>query len=182
MNPWFALLGVVFSYVAYSTSVEASDYPLEINLVWSVGDRGSTTISVIYQVRGDADGVLRVEEKTDGGFLLSQGYARLAQDEIAVVASVEKGADIWSLPADVPPSSIIRRGPDGAETVLVCYSFMSVSEVRGAARATINRECPTDEPSRRAVMFGRDLIRIAQKHFPDIATSEIWRDTLNREL
>jgi hypothetical protein len=181
MNSWPRILVATVCFLAVSTSVHASDYPLDIKLVWSIGDRG-TTISVAYELNSADEGVLKVDEKTNAGFLLSQGFARLPNDEIARVSRAEKVANIWSLPKSIPSSDVIQKGANGIDTVLICYSSMTLSEAREATRVTINRECPTDKDSQRAVAFGRDLIRMAQKHFPDIASLDIWQEELNNKI
>ena len=147
---------------------------LAIRLIWSVGDRG-TVVTLRYEVVRPEQGLLKAYFNTTGGSSIVEGRADIWASDVQELIAADAQADIQSLPATLPEPNIVAHS-DGMETVTICYSGFTLVEVRPDSQHVIERSCP-DKKDRAAIM-AKALIRLAQKHFPDIGSNETWRRVL----
>lgn len=147
---------------------------LAIRLIWSVGDRG-TVITLRYEVLTPEQGLLKAYFNTTGGSSIVEGRAEIWASDVQELIAANAGADIPSLPATLPEPNIVTHS-DGIETVTICYSGFTLAEVRPDSQRVIERSCPDKRD--RAAILAKALIRLAQKHFPDVGSNETWRKVL----
>ncbi len=150
---------------------------LGIRMIWAIGDRG-TTIILRFELVSEDEGLLKASEVTSGGYVITDGMARLGREQITRLLISEANADIWHLPLKGRPVPGTTTLPSGIETVSICYSWVSIAEIRHDKRTAVNRNCPSESREQRAFGFARGLIREAQVHFPDIGSSPPWEDLL----
>lgn len=156
----------------------SNDFPMSIQLSWHKGDRG-TTIALNYEMKDAQRGVLKAEERS-GDYLLTRGYARLSANDVAGVLASEQEAKLWRLPETMPEDAGFQKDGRGVISIAICYSGMKLSISQGSKHKTIARDCQRDEGSMAAAAFARQLIRIAQNHFPDLARMDLWQDELKQ--
>ena len=148
---------------------------------WGIGDLGST-IDLRYEMQGAREGTLEAEEQAGGTYLLVRGVTHLTEDDIEQILTAEMKADIWNLPPHLPRAEDPPTNEKGIQSVLICYSNFNLAETRHNLMKAIDRDCQEDKGSLAAEVFARDMIRVAQRHFPDIGKSKLWQNELNESL
>ena len=147
---------------------------IAVRLIWRVGDRG-TVITLRYEVLSPEHGLLTAHFNTTGGAVIVEGRADIWTADVKELIAAEVRADIQSLPASLPyPDSVTHAG--GIETITTCYSGFTLAEIKPGSQKVVERDCPSGDD--RAAILAKVLIRLAQKHFPDIGSNDSWQKVL----
>jgi len=154
----------------------SGDGKLGNEMVWRVGDRGST-ISLRLGIEDEQIGFINVREISTGNYVIAEGYAMLSPGDSSRLMRLEKTADFQSLPAAVPDHAGGDIGANGVEAVYFCRSSLMLSETHGDGKKTVQRGCPRDKADP-ALRYAKALVRFAQGHFTDFGPDAIWHDAL----
>jgi hypothetical protein len=169
---------LLFAVPGYAIPYVHDDFSqLLVNLNWSIGERG-TEVSVQYGVDSAQSGYLKVSEVSSGNFQLMEGRVSLSPEEILQLRTLESAADFSSFREDIG-SAPDRKDAQGNTIVTICYSGFSIAERNSKGEFHIvDRQCLNNEREPKLMNYAQSLVRMAQMHFPDLATSPGWKEEL----
>ena len=176
--------GVAFACVLLATP--ASAIPLQntdwgqllLDMSWEVGEFGDT-INIQFGADDHDGGFLKVSETT-GPLQLLEGYVGLTPDNVKELLTLEKNSNFLSMAPSGKP--LPDKDEQGNEFVRIgCYD-LSISELHQNNYETshnVRRPCAIVEPA--LLNYAKALVRLAQRHFPDLASRRGWIETLKEE-
>jgi hypothetical protein len=173
------------------SAASASALPLQntdsnqllVDMTWGFGEFG-TDVNLQFGADDKGGGFLKVSETSRGSRLsgtLVEGYVDLTDAEAKEFLTLEKEANFPSIPAyvDMPPDKDSKGDP-------IYYPLcgtLSISEIRQHdyknVRSVERNHCEKREPV--LMNYAKALVRAARKHFPDLASSDAWLNTLKED-
>lgn len=152
---------------------------LAVRMLWGIGDR-NTTITIRIEIQSAEQAFIKVYEGTgaEARWQSLQGQVTISPADIGLLLAAEHKADIWSKPRDLVPIDGVRPSGCQIETVILCYNYMTLAEVRDGEQKVVYGACPDRKINADVIAFAHLLLRVAQHEFPGVATTQLWREEL----